>query len=177
LQEAVVDTVKPALVAPPVTVTLAGTVAIAVLLLESATVAPPAGAAPLRVTVPVEAVPPVTLVGLRLNEERVAGGVTVRTAESLAAQMVTQLGAVTELVETVKFPDVAPAGTVTLTGTVATNGLPLKRVTTVPPAGAATFRITVPVETAPPVTLGGFRVNEARLGEVTVSTVETLTPP
>jgi len=80
-QEVVVDTVKPALVAPAVTVTLAGTVAIAVLLLESATVAPPVGAGVVRVTVPVEGVPPVTLAGLRLTEESVGGGFTVRTAE------------------------------------------------------------------------------------------------
>jgi len=55
--------VKLAFAAPAGTVTLAGTVAIAMLLLESVTVAPPVGAAPLRVTVPVEAVPQGTLVG------------------------------------------------------------------------------------------------------------------
>jgi hypothetical protein len=81
---ALVDTVKFALVAPDAAVTLVGTVATAVSLLESVTTAPPAGAASLRVTVPVEGVPPVTLVGLRLNEERVTGvavWVTVSTAE------------------------------------------------------------------------------------------------
>jgi len=95
----------------------------------------------------------------------------------LAAQIVTGVDAVTELVESVKFTDVAPAGTVTLVGTVATNGLPLKRMTTVPPAGAAMLRITVPVEAAPPVTRAGFRVNEVRLGAVTVSTADALAPP
>jgi len=78
--QAVVDTVKLAFAAPTGTVTLAGTVATAGLLLESATVTPPTGAEPLRVTVPVEAVPPVTLAGLRLKEERL-GGVTVSTTE------------------------------------------------------------------------------------------------
>src|SRR5437660_8691876 len=68
-------TVKVALAAPAGTVTLEGTVAAAVLLLESATVAPPAGAAPLNVTVPVEdCVPPITLVGLSVSDESVAGG-------------------------------------------------------------------------------------------------------
>src|SRR6266513_1522692 len=72
---ALVLTVKVALVAPAATVTLEGTVAAAVLLLESATCAPPAGAAPLNVTVPVEVcVPPITLVGLSVSEESVAGG-------------------------------------------------------------------------------------------------------
>jgi hypothetical protein len=72
---ALVLTVNVALVAPATTVTLEGTVAAAVLLLESATCAPPAGAAPLNVTVPVEdCVPPITLVGFSVSDERVAGG-------------------------------------------------------------------------------------------------------
>jgi len=72
---ALVLIVNVALVAPAATVTLEGTVAAAVLLLESATVAPPAGAAPLNVTVPVEdCVPPITLVGLSVSDESVAGG-------------------------------------------------------------------------------------------------------
>ena len=70
---------KVALMAPAGTVTLEGTLA-APLLLESATCAPPAGAGPLSVTVPVEDVPPITLVGFSTSEETVGrgGGVTVR---------------------------------------------------------------------------------------------------
>jgi hypothetical protein len=67
---ALVLTVNIAVVAPAATVTLEGTVAAAVLLLESATVAPPAGAPPLSVTVPVEEFPPVTVVGFSDSEER-----------------------------------------------------------------------------------------------------------
>ena len=67
---AVVVTVKLTLLAPAGTVTLAGT-AVAPELSESDTTAPPLGAAPLKVTVPVEALPPVTLVGLRLKAESV----------------------------------------------------------------------------------------------------------
>ena len=74
------DAGKFALVAPAGTVTLEGTVATAMLLLESVTVAPPAGAAALRVTVPVEVLPAVTLLGLRLTEERVVAGITVSHA-------------------------------------------------------------------------------------------------
>ena len=69
-----VVTVKVAAVAPAATVTLGGTVAALVLLLESVTCAPPAGAAPLNVTVPVEEFPLVTLVGLNVSEARAGGG-------------------------------------------------------------------------------------------------------
>src|SRR5712671_1881834 len=67
---ALVLTVKDALVAPAATVTLEGTLAAVVLLLESVTCAPPVGAGPLSVTVPVEEFPPVTLVGFSEIEER-----------------------------------------------------------------------------------------------------------
>ena len=54
---------------PAGTVTLAGTVAAAVLLLDRVTTAPPVGAFPFRVTVAVEfARPPVTLVGFRVSD-------------------------------------------------------------------------------------------------------------
>ena len=78
-----VCTVKVALIAPAGTVTLEGTLATAVLLLESVTWAPPAGAGLLNVTVPVEdCKPPITLVGSSVNDERGGGGggVTVREA-------------------------------------------------------------------------------------------------
>src|SRR5260370_10230766 len=71
---ALVLTVNVALVAPAATVTLDGTLAAAVLLLETMTTAPPDGAAPLKLTVPVEEFPPVTLVGFSDSDERVAGG-------------------------------------------------------------------------------------------------------
>ena len=67
---ALVLTANVAVVAPAATVTLAGTPAAVVLLLESVTCAPPAGAGPLNVTVPVEELPPVTLVGVTESEER-----------------------------------------------------------------------------------------------------------
>ena len=75
-------TVNVADVAPAATVTLAGTRAAVVLLLESATCAPPAGAGPLNVTVPVDEFPPTTLVGFSANDEREADGVLPPGASS-----------------------------------------------------------------------------------------------
>ena len=77
-----VVTVNVMLLAPAATVTLAWTVAAAVLPLIRETDAPPLGAGPLSVTVPVEGDPPITLIGLSAIEESVAepGGVTVSEA-------------------------------------------------------------------------------------------------
>lgn len=72
-------TVKVAVVALAATVTLEGTVATVVLLLVSVTTAPPAGAGPLSVTVPVDGFPPVTELGLRISELG-TGAFTVRVA-------------------------------------------------------------------------------------------------
>ena len=75
-----VPTANVALVAPAATVTLTGVRATVVLLLVSATCAPPVGAGPLSVTVPVEEFPPTTLVGFRLSElSLIAGGAAVCT--------------------------------------------------------------------------------------------------
>jgi hypothetical protein len=69
-----VFTVKVALVAPSGTNTLEGTLA-APLLLERITVAPPAGAGALNVTLPVEdCTPPITVLGFSVSEESVGGG-------------------------------------------------------------------------------------------------------
>jgi hypothetical protein len=73
-------------------------------------------------------------------------GVTVRTAGSFTppelAVIFARVLAVTVCVVTVKFADVAPAGTVALEGTAATAGLLLERVTSVFPDGAGPLRVT-----------------------------------
>jgi hypothetical protein len=69
--------VNVALELPALTVTVAGTTALA-LLLDNATTTPPVGAVPVRVTVPMEEVPPVTLAGLSdTPESATAAGVIV----------------------------------------------------------------------------------------------------
>jgi len=76
--------------------------------------------------------------------------------------MVTGVDAVTALVFTVNVALVAPAATATLEGTAAADAL-LESLTTAPPLGAGALRVTVPVEEAPPVTLGGLSVMEDRV--------------
>jgi hypothetical protein len=167
-------TVKLALVAPAGTVTLAGTLA-AALPLVSATAAPPPGAAPLSVTVPCAVAPPLTEVGLSASPLTTgpvvpgAGAKTVRVAldvtPAYVAEIVTGVRVVTEvLVVAVKVALVAPAGIVTLAGTVATEGLPLFRVTLAPPAGAAALRLTVPCDICPPFTAPGLKVIPVSVG-------------
>ena len=81
---ALVLTVNVALLAPAATVTLAGTVAVDVLLLVRVTAAPPAGAGPLSVTVPVEdCAPPVTVVGFSVSVESVGGACGATASEAV----------------------------------------------------------------------------------------------
>lgn len=180
-------TVKVVLLWPAGTVTLAGTVATLVLLLESVTPAPPEGAAPESVIVPVDLLPPLTLVGLSVSEERVTAppGVTVNVVclELLlrVAVIATLVVVVTDCVPTVKVALVLPAATVTLEGTAATEVFELDSVTTVPPEGALALRVTAPVELLPPLTLVGFRINEETVGSelpgLTVKLADTVAPP
>jgi len=163
--------VKRALVAPAGTVTVLDTLA-RLELLRNCTTAPPAGAGPLRVTVPVAVLPPHTVVGLIVSDWSVTLGegltvrVAVRETPPAEAVIVTLVALETARVETVKFALVAPAGTVTVLGTVATFVLLLLRFTTNPPDGAGAVRVTVPVLLLPPTTLVGFRLRLLRLGWV-----------
>src|SRR2546422_11120128 len=104
--------------------------------------APPTGAAAVSVTVPVLPVPPTTLVGLTVTEDKLAGGgtgLTVSTAERETALKVpvidSTVEAVTDVVVVGKVALCAPAAPVTLAGTVATAGLALLTPTPARPPG------------------------------------------
>jgi hypothetical protein len=127
-------TVNAALVAPAGTVTGVGTVATAVLLLATVTVAPPNGAAELSVIVAVDELPPETEAALSTSEATdgpVANGLTVSTADLVTpapdAVIVTVVGADGSEVVMKKPPPPANRGTVTYGGTLATAGLLLDR--------------------------------------------------
>jgi hypothetical protein len=185
-----VVTVNVADVAPCGTVTLAGTVAAAVLLLSSETTAPPDGAALVNVAVPVEELPPPTLAGLTATAERAGeegAGFTPSAANRVefprVAASCTVVPALGNVV-IVKLALVAPVATVTLAGTLAAPGWLLDKLTTVPPAGAALGSVTVPVEGLPPVTLVGLTVKDERLAGgggvpsgLTVNVADWVTPP
>ena len=114
-----VETVNVALVAPEGMVTEAGTCATSRLLLLSATVAPVEGAFPSRVTVPIEDVPPVTVLGFNVSALRPAAVTVNETLRVLTYTpvIVTAVEDETPLVEIVNVVLIDPAGTVTLAGT------------------------------------------------------------
>jgi len=169
------------LVDPAGTVTLAGTVATP-LVLESVTDAPPAGAAAVRVTVPVTPFPPTTLDGFTLTDDNDAGagadaGVTVIVVVFVAppnpAVIVASVFAETAEVEIVNVRLVEPAATVTLAGTVAA-ALLLDSVTSAPPLGAADVRVTVPVDALPPTSVDGLAPTDDNAGDVVAARGSTL---
>jgi hypothetical protein len=164
-----VVTVNCALEDPTGTVTLPGTLATAGLLLESVTIAQHADTVLLIVTVPVEGLPPVTLLGLSASEETCGpggGGFTLIVSHFvippdeavICDQWPWQH---TVLVVIVNVALLAPPGTVTLAGTAATVVSWLESETTTPPAGAAPASVTVPSESSPPVTVFGLMLKEA----------------
>ena len=77
--------------------------------------------------------------------------------------MLTLVLAVTVEVVTPKVTLEAPAATVTLDGTEATDGFALLRLTSAPPLGAPLVNVTVPCEGLPPTTEVGLTLTAERL--------------
>jgi len=167
-----VVTVNVAVLAPAATVTVGGTEATPAFALESVTTAPPDGAIPVNVTVPVDVLPLGTDVGLKVRVELTAL-VTVSTAlctPLYVAEIVTPVGDATPDVLTVNVPLVEPPAIVMEAGTVAIAVLFDDRVTTAPDAGAFDASVTVPVEEFPPRTEVGFNATPDTTGALTVNT-------
>jgi len=174
----VVVTVNVAVVAPDATVTEAGTVALA-LFEASVTDVPPAPAALATVTVPVDDVPPVTVVGLSPTVTPLPAA-TVSAADlvpPLAAAVIFPVTFVlVAVVVTVKFAVEAPAGTVTVAGTVAFAFADVSVTVTGSLAPAAGVIVTVPVEETGPTTVLGFSVRPVTTGAVIVKVALFETP-
>lgn len=142
------------------------------------TTAPLVGAAPLRVSVPVDVPPPVTVLGFNVSDVKEATdtvSVVVRVVPNTAV-MVTDVEDATPLVVIVNVALVEPAAINTLAGTCAADVLELESDTVAPPAAAAPFRVIVPAELFPPTTEVGFLVTDDNVGALTVRVV-VATPP
>ena len=88
------------------------------------------------------------------------------------AEIMTEVETRTPEVLTVNVTLVAPAGTVTLEGTLAAPLL-LESATCAPPVGAGPLNTTVPVEEFPPATLAGFSESEEREREEDAGTEDS----
>ena len=142
---------------PAGTVIVAGTWEAESLELKVTTV-PPAGAVPLRVTVPVELVPPVTELGEIVTKWIATEAPTMKPELTVllfkVAEKFTHTFELDPEVVILNDFEVCPAGTVTLNGTCATALLEVST-TMAPPAGAGFVNVTVPVLADPPVTVLG----------------------
>ena len=130
--------------------------------------------------------PPFTLVGLRVNEARLMlpepEGFIVSAAVCVVppydAEIVAVCLVVTAFVVIGNIAVVAPAGTMTVDGTVAAEEL-LASVTLAPPGGKP-LSVTVPCDPAPPVRLAGFSVRDETViavGAVMYSVLVKHVPP
>jgi hypothetical protein len=139
-----VEIVNVALADPAGTVTLAGTETGSPL--DNDTAAPPAGAVPVRITVPVAESPPTTLAVLNAIDAIVTRGVTLSASDTLVLPL-SDAVIVVEPAATAATVNVAldePAGIARGVGTVAAAGLLLASEMLAPPVGAVAVRLTVP---------------------------------
>ena len=156
--------VKAAVVAAAATVTLEGTVKLALLLVKL-TAEPPVGAAPLNVTVQVLVPGPVNEAGLQARALTLkVTGATSEIAEVALAPLAVAVSVAVELVEIVpavaeKAAVAAPAAMLTEAGAVS-SGLLDEMVTVRPPVGAAALAVTVQVLMAPEVSEAGAQASE-----------------
>jgi hypothetical protein len=154
--------VKDAVVAAAATVTLAGTVKLALLLVK-ATAEPPVGAGPLKVTVQALVPGPVREAGLQVRPLTVTGAISesVELADvplAAAVSVAVELLVIVPAIAT-KLAVVDAAATVIEAGAVS-NGLLEEMVTLRPPVGAGALAVTVQVLLAPDVSEAGTQTSE-----------------
>lgn len=167
-----VETVNLAVVDPAGTVQ--DTTLAAALLLARAIVVPAVGAAPVSVSVPVEAVPPVTVTGL--SAMLFADGGTMVRVEAIVVPLTVIVAGVeiaTGVVVIVNVPVSAPSVKTHAAGLAA--GLLLTR-SRVNPAGAGEPNVTVPRALTPPMTLAGTIVTPAATGGLILSVAPIVVP-
>jgi hypothetical protein len=139
------------------------------LLLRSVIFAPPTGAASLRVRVPIELAPPRTLDGFRFSDDS-SNGLIVKDALTVVVLIAVIFAVVTfetVMVVTKKVVELAPAGIVTVFGTLASKVL-LPSEIFMPAVGAGPLIMIVPVEGEPPGRLLGLKTSETSFGASTV---------
>ena len=145
----VVVNVNVAVFAPVGTVTDAGTEPVAGLSLTSDTTSPEGPALPVSVRVPVDGLPPTTVIGANAIDFGTAGlidSVWLRFTPRADRPMFELVAESTPSVVTVKVPVVFPAPTVMVRRTVAADVLLLVRLHLRPPVGAGPVSVTVPTE-------------------------------
>jgi hypothetical protein len=169
-------------VAPAAIAMLVGTVAKPLSEVPMATVNPPAGAGPLRLTrLPVSVTPPGVVEEARVTEVMLTGlmvSVAVRMVPLRSALMITGVATPTVMVVISNTGETAaPLGTVTLLGTDATAGSALDNNTTTPdgPAGPLKVTLLLPTET-PPATDVAPSIMELRDRGLTVRLTVRETP-
>jgi len=108
----------------------------------------------------------------RLRMDRVALFVTPPAVAETVTEVLDEPGEVV----TLNVVELLPGGTVTLAGTLATEGLLLDSATSVPPAGAGPLRVTVPVAELPAFTVEGESVNDDGTGGLMVTAVVLVMP-
>src|SRR3954470_11721753 len=158
-----VEMLKVAPVPPAGMKTVGGSETTAGSALTSVTTAPPEGAGFMRVTVPVVALPPITVSALSECPHRTGDNPSELICQlvPIAARRVPTAAPPTGVVvigETIA--SVAPAGMKTLAG-VSTPAMSLASFTVVPPAGAGCVNVTRAWVVLPPETADGMALNDS----------------
>ena len=132
----------------------------------------------MSVTVPFSGDPPITVVAASVKLSIVGKPTVIESSIDDAGARATILmatGSVTDLVVTLKVALVAPAGIVTVSGTLAMFDSVDSLIRT-PSFGATPFKVSVPVEVLPPTTLVEGKVKDVRMGGVSVRIAGTCAP-